>query len=44
MPCTTHIFVTLSAKSSLILEKNKAAFRREGHYVIWTQNGYTGTP
>ena len=26
--------VTLSAKESLILGENKAAFRREGHYNI----------
>ena len=26
-----HIIVTLSAKKSLILGENKAAFRREGH-------------
>ena len=30
--------VTLSAKSSLILGQNKAAFRREGHYIIECEN------
>ena len=28
----SNIKVTLSAKSSLILAQNKAAFRREGHF------------
>ena len=33
-------FVSLSAKSSLILGKNKAAFCREGHLMVRPVEGY----
>ena len=42
--CSNSKYVTLSAKSSLILGENKAAFCIEGHNYIYNALNETGKP